>query len=130
VCARGQITDTWLVSDFRSPTARLAGLLIAAGGALALIGVLPWIAAVAGGDAGAWPLRLLGAVAFVGGMFVALVGLGLRRAAVALGDRRAEAALDAAVMAIVEADACASGGTAEHACATCDASCALAGLRN
>ena len=118
------------MSDFRSPTARLASLLIAAGGALVLIGVLPWIAAVAGGHAGTWALRLLGAVAVVGGIFVALVGVGLRRAAVALRDRRAEAALDAAVMAIVEEEECASGGTAAHACATCDASCALAGLKN
>ena len=118
------------MSDFRSPTARLAGLLIVAGGALALVGVLPWIAAAAGSDAGTWALRLLGAVAVLGGIFIALVGVGLRRAAVALQERRAEAALDAAMMAIVEHDECARGGTAEHACATCDASCALAGLKN
>ena len=108
-------------------------MFCASGAAVAVMGALPWVAALAGGphDIG-WPLRTLAAVAFLAGLFVLLIGIGLLRARAGVRRSAGEARLDAELVAA----AAAAAATAAHepcaqdpACATCDASCALNALR-
>ena len=120
----------------------IPALFCAAGLALAVVGAVPWIAALAAsGSTVGWPIRILGVAAILVGVFVMLVGVGLFRARNALRAAADEAELDASLMAAAaEAtrstevnesdrasahDACA----APTACASCDATCALSALR-
>jgi hypothetical protein len=139
------ITDTGRVS---SPNHRtnaalpsldgpMPALFCAAGVALAVVGALPWAAALAGdGEAAGWPIRILGVLAFAVGVFVALVGIGLFRARDGLRAAAAEAELDTALVAAAASALTNTYNTEVHdpcatdtACASCDATCALSALR-
>jgi hypothetical protein len=132
------ITDTGQVSSARDqPNAALPSLdgpipalFCAAGVLLAVIGGLPWISALtSSGQSFGWSVRILGLLAFVVGIFIALVGVGLFRARSGLRAASAEAELDSTLVAAAAAadthDACAT----DTSCASCDATCALSALR-
>lgn len=107
--------------------ARFAQALVVAGVALALLGMLPWVAVAVGADgADDWPLLVLAGVAVLGGAFIALVGAGMLRQARARQRQLAEQALDDAALQTAEA---ADPDTCGADCATCTTSCALQELR-
>jgi hypothetical protein len=79
------------------------------------MGVLTWFT-------GSWGLRAVGLVALLAGVYLALVGFGLLRVQAEVRRRRAEEALDSAVLATAAAaEDCDSAGS----CASCDTVCAL-----
>lgn len=86
------------------------------------MGAIPWIFLALGTDGAAAPLLLaLGALAVVGGAFVALVGVGATRRESALEQVAAQRRLDARVSATaaLAEPACA------QACQTCATTCVL-----
>lgn len=114
---------------------RFARLFVVAGSALAILGTVPWIVFVVGGDTSDPTLLVLATVAIVGGIFVALVGLGFLRRLDALERAADERRLDAALLAGTVAPAAggqsnATVGDCGESCATCTASCALNALRS
>lgn len=114
-----------------------AQLFIVAGSVLAVLGVTPWLLFLVGAaDAGDPALLVLAGVAIVGGIFVALVGLGLVRRLDALELAADERRVDAAVLGATAAATTPPGQPTAAAddcgksCATCTASCALDALRS
>jgi hypothetical protein len=118
VLARARVGDTGQVTSFapiRPYPVRVARPLLYAGATLILLGVLTWFT-------GSWELRVAGVVALLIGAYLALVGVGLLRVQAELRRRRAEDALDSAVLASASAaEDCSDAGS----CATCDTVCAL-----
>lgn len=114
-----------------------AQLFMIAGSVLAVLGVTPWLVFISGGaDAHSPALLVLAGGAVVGGIFVALMGLGLVRRLDALERAADERRLDAAVLTATAAAAAATADSSDPAaadcgesCSTCTASCALHALR-
>lgn len=103
---------------------------------MALFGAVPWIVFLVGAAGGGDPtLLVLGAVAIVGGGFVALVGVGFVRRLDALRRAADEHRLDAAILATtarapITADTAAPDTGCGDECTTCTASCALGAVRS
>jgi hypothetical protein len=107
----------------------IPALFCAAGVLLAVVGGLPWMAALAGpAGAASWPLRTVGVLAFAVGVFVVLVGVGLFRARNGIRAAAAEAALDATLVT-ASTEQASNPCAPDTACASCDATCALSALR-